>query len=137
MHPLVNTATKAARRASGIILRNADRLDRVSVQQKGRNDFVSDVDRQAEAAIIDVIRSAYPDHALLAEESGRHEGAEFEWVIDPLDGTTNFLHGYPHYAVSIAVRRRGTVEHAVVMDPLRNEIFSATRGAGARLNDRR
>lgn len=138
MHPMLNTAIRAARRGAKVIVRNLEQIDRLTIETKGRNDFVSQVDRQAEADIIDVLRSAYPDHAILAEESGRHGGGgEYEWVIDPLDGTTNYLHGYPQFAISIAVRHQGRLAHAVVFDPLRNELFTASRGDGAQLNDRR
>jgi myo-inositol-1(or 4)-monophosphatase len=137
MHPLLNTAVKAARRAGNVIVRHLDRIDRLQIENKGHQDFVSEVDRAAEAEIIDVVRSAYPDHAILAEESGQHSGGEFEWVIDPLDGTTNFLHGFPQFAVSIGVRHRQKLDQAVVFDPLRSELFTATRGQGAHLNNRR
>ena len=143
MNPLVNTAIKAARRAGSIILRYIDRIDQLSVQEKSRNDFVSDIDRMAEEDIVDTIHYLYPDHAILAEESGsqyspaaEHRG-EFEWIIDPLDGTTNFLHGNPNFAVSIAVRHQGRIEHGVIFDPMRDEIFTASRGQGALLNNRR
>jgi myo-inositol-1(or 4)-monophosphatase len=137
MHPMLNTAVKAARQAGNVIMRYSDQLDRLAVEKKGHNDFVSDVDRDAEAEIIYVIRKAYPDHAILAEESGVQAGSEYQWVIDPLDGTTNFLHGYPQYAVSIALLDKGKLDQAVVLDPIRNEMFTASRGAGAHLNDRR
>lgn len=137
MHPLLNTGVKAARRAGNIILRHLDQLERLAIETKGRNDFVSEVDRQAEHEIIQVIHSAYPNHAILAEESGRRQGNQYQWIIDPLDGTTNYLHGYPQFAVSIALEHRGKLEHAVVLDPLRNELFTASRGNGAQLNDRR
>ena len=137
MHPMLNTAVKAARRAGNIIVRYADQLDRLKIEQKGRNDFVTEVDRQAEAEIIDILHAAYPDHAILGEESGAHAGDDYQWVIDPLDGTTNFLHAYPQYAVSIALRHQNRIEQAVVFDPLRNELFTASRGAGAQLNDKR
>ncbi|HEX9627905.1 MAG TPA: inositol monophosphatase family protein [Acidiferrobacterales bacterium] len=137
MHPMLNTAVKAARRAGKVIIRHADQLDRLSVETKGRNDFVSEVDRLAEGEIIGVLRSAYPDHAILAEESGAQSGNEYQWIIDPLDGTTNYLHGYPQYAVSVALYHQGKPYQAVVFDPLRNELFTASRGAGAQLNDRR
>lgn len=137
MQPTVNIAIKAARRAGNIILRHADRLDMLNVETKGRSDLVSEVDHMAEQAIIEIIRQAYPDHAILAEESGEQEGSSYQWVIDPLDGTTNFLHGYPQYAVSIGLRHLGKLEAAVVFDPLRDELFSAYRGEGAQLNDRR
>ncbi len=137
MHPLLNTAIKAARKAGTVILRHADHVDRLSIETKGRNDFVSEVDRLAEAEIIQTIRNAYPDHAILAEESGEQAGSQYKWIIDPLDGTTNFLHGYPQYAVSIAVSNEGKLDQAVVFDPLRNEMFIASRGKGAQLNDRK
>ncbi|MDP7521545.1 MAG: inositol monophosphatase family protein, partial [Arenicellales bacterium] len=104
MNPLLNTAVRAARLAGDVILHNVDRLDRIKIDKKGKADYVSEVDRFAEEEIINTIQSAYPDHAILAEESGHQEGKEFTWIIDPLDGTTNFLHGYPQFAVSIAVK---------------------------------
>lgn len=137
MQPMLNIAVRAARAAGNIIARATDRVDQLTVLQKSENDFVSEIDRQAERTIIQTIHKAYPDHAILAEESGSHSGSEFEWVIDPLDGTTNFLHGFPQFAVSIAVRRQGRLEQAVVYDPLRQELFTASRGNGAALNDRR
>lgn len=137
MHPMLNTAVKAARRAGAVIMRNMDRLDRLNVELKGRNDFVSDVDHAAEAEIIDILRKAYPDHAILAEETGSTGQSDYCWIIDPLDGTTNFLHGYPNYAVSIALQHKGRLEQAVIFDPQRNELFTAGRGQGARMNDRR
>jgi myo-inositol-1(or 4)-monophosphatase len=141
MHPMLNIAVKAARRAGNIIQRASRDLDLVKVQQKQQNDFVTEVDKAAEQAIIDVLHEAYPDHAILAEESGHAEGKgqgkEYVWIIDPLDGTTNFIHGLPQYAVSIALEHRGQVTQAVVYDPSKNELFTATRGAGAYLNDRR
>ena len=137
MQPTVNIAIKAARRAGNIILRHADRIDMLNIETKGRSDLVSEVDHMAEQAIIEIIRQAYPDHAILAEESGEQEGSSYQWIIDPLDGTTNFLHGYPQYAVSIGLRHLGKLEAAVVFDPLRDELFSAYRGEGAQLNDRR
>ena len=137
MHPMLNTAIKAARRAGKVIMRHHDRLDRLSVESKGHNDYVSEIDRMAEAEIIDVLRSAYPDHAVLAEESGRTTGNDYLWIIDPLDGTTNYLHGYPQFAVSIALHYQNKPSQAVVFDPLHNELFTASRGGGAQLNDRR
>lgn len=134
---MLNTAIKAARRAGTVIVRHLDQLERLAIETKGRNDFVSEVDRQAEAEIVRVILSAYPDHAILAEESGHQAGNEYLWLIDPLDGTTNYLHGYPHFAVSIALKRADKLEQAVVFDPLRNELFTASRGQGAQLNERR
>lgn len=137
MHPMLNTAIKAARRAGSVIMRHLDRLDRITVETKGRADFVTEVDRMAEAEIIHILHRAYPDTAILGEESGPIAGNDLCWVIDPLDGTTNFLHGYPQFAVSIGLRHKDKLEHAVVFDPLRNELFTASRGQGAHLNDRR
>lgn len=137
MHPLVQIATNAARRAGELILRSLERAGGVAVSEKSRNDFVSEVDRAAEQAIIATIRKAYPDHGILAEESGSQAGGDYTWVIDPLDGTTNYLHGFPHFAVSIACRHRDRVEAGVVLDPIRNELFAAARGGGAQLDGRR
>jgi myo-inositol-1(or 4)-monophosphatase len=140
MHPMLNTAVKAARRAGNVINRASLDLDLIRVSSKGRSDYVTEVDRAAEAAIIAVLRTAYPDHGFLAEESGAsNPGAEpdYLWIIDPLDGTTNFVHGFPQYAVSIALKHRGQIMQAVVYDPTRNELFTATRGRGAFMNDRR
>ena len=137
MHPFLTIAIKAARSAGNIIVRHLDHLGQLNVSSKGRNDFVSEVDRMAEDEIVRIIRKAYPGHGILAEEGGHQRGEEYLWIIDPLDGTTNFLHGFPQFAVSIALLHKGRLEQAVVYDPLRNEIFSATRGAGAFLNDKR
>ena len=137
MHPMLNIAVRAARSAGNIIVRNLDRVDSLTVQTKDRNDFVSEVDRQAEQEIIGILRKAYPDHGVLAEESGHQDGNDYQWIIDPLDGTTNYLHGFPQFAVSIALRHKGRIEQGVVYDPLRQELFTASRGAGANLNDRR
>jgi len=140
LHPMLNIAVKAARAAGSIINRAALDLEVVRVGTKGPNDYVSEVDQAAENAIIDVLLEAYPGHGILAEESGRARGAkdsEYTWIIDPLDGTTNFLHGFPVYCVSIALAYRGVVQQAVVYDPTRNDMFFASRGRGAFLNDRR
>jgi myo-inositol-1(or 4)-monophosphatase len=140
MQPLLNIAVRAARRAGEVIVRGMNRVHRLDIRQKGQNDFVSEIDTQAEMEIIETVRKSYPDHAFLAEESGAHGGSaesEFVWIIDPLDGTTNFLHGFPQFAVSIGVQRRGRMEHAVVYDPLRQELFTASRGDGAQLDGRR
>ena len=140
MHPTLNIAIKAARRAGSIINRASMDLDLLKVSTKQPNDFVTEVDKAAEAAIIDILREAYPEHGILAEESGTSSGScesEFQWIIDPLDGTTNFIHGFPQYAVSIALAHRGVVTQAVVYDPNRNELFTASKGRGAFLNDRR
>ena len=140
LHPMLNIAVKAARAAGAIINRASLDVDKVQVEMKGVNDFVTEVDKHAEAVIVDTILQAYPGHGILAEESGRELGAkdsEFVWIIDPLDGTTNFIHGFPVYAVSIALAWRGVVQQAVVYDPNRNDLFYASRGRGAFLNDRR
>jgi len=138
MHPMLNIAVRAARRAGSIINRASLDGSGLEVRAKRQNDFVTRVDHAAEEAIIDVVRKAYPDHAILAEESGASEGkAEYEWIIDPLDGTTNFIHAFPQYCVSIGIRHRGALAHGVVYDPNRNELFTASKGRGAYLNDRR
>jgi myo-inositol-1(or 4)-monophosphatase len=139
MHPMLNIAVRAARNAGDIIVRHLNRIDQLTISSKERNDFVSEADRQAEAEIIAVIRKAYPAHSVLAEESGSHQGTndEFQWIVDPLDGTTNFLHGFPQFAVSIALKHKGRLEQAVIYDPLRQELFTASRGSGAFLDNRR
>ncbi|MEH6590596.1 MAG: inositol monophosphatase family protein [Halioglobus sp.] len=139
MEPMINIALRAARKAGERIVRASDDLDSFEVIEKGVNDFVSEVDISAEKEIIYHLHKAYPDHAILAEESGLtgSEDAEYRWIIDPLDGTTNFLRGIPHYAVSIACTYRGKLEHAVIVDPVRREEFTASRGRGAQLNGRR
>jgi myo-inositol-1(or 4)-monophosphatase len=141
MQPMLNIALRAARSAGELIFRSIERLDVISVNEKDANDYVSEVDRAAEASIITALRKAYPTHGILGEEGGRlegsGEGADYQWIIDPLDGTTNFLRGVPHFAVSIACKYRGRLEHAVVLDPVRQEEFTASRGRGAALNGRR
>ena len=138
MEPLLNIAVTAARKAGDIILQHAEQLDRIKITQKGENDFFSEVDVKAEQTIIHAIHKAHPTHGIIAEESGAYNtDAECVWIIDPLDGTNNYLHGFPCYAVSIAMQFQGRLEHAVVYDPLRHECFAASRGRGARLNDRR
>jgi len=134
---MLNIAIKAARRAGGIINRATRNLDIVASREKSANDYVSEVDQEAEQAIIRTLREAYPDHAILAEESGASGTSEYQWIIDPLDGTTNFLHGFPQYAVSIALAHKGVMTQAVVYDPSRNDLFTATRGRGAFLNETR
>ena len=134
---MLNTAVKAARRAANIITRATRNLDVVAVREKAANDFVSEVDREAERVIISTLHEAYPGHAILAEESGASGASEYQWVIDPLDGTTNFLHGFPQYCVSIALEHRGIVTQAVIYDPVRNDLFTGSRGRGAFLNDAR
>jgi myo-inositol-1(or 4)-monophosphatase len=140
LHPMLNTAIKAARAAGGIINRASMDLDLLKVNTKSPNDFVTEVDHAAEAIIIETLLGAYPGHGILAEESGRAHGAkdsDYVWIIDPLDGTTNFIHGFPVYAVSIALAYRGQVQQAVVYDPTRNDLFYASKGRGAFLNDKR
>jgi myo-inositol-1(or 4)-monophosphatase len=134
---LLNIAVRAARRAGELIVRSLNRADGLSVTAKGRNDFVSEVDHAAERDIIATIRRSYPNHAFLAEESGASGESDTVWIIDPLDGTTNFLHGFPVFAVSIACQQKGRLEHAVVYDPMRQELFTASRGAGAHVDNRR
>ncbi len=140
MHPMLTIAVKAARRAGNVINRGARELDLLTVTAKGPKDYVSEVDRAAEAAIVETLLGAYPDHGILAEEGtakGANPEAENVWIIDPLDGTTNFLHGFPQYCVSIALAHNGQVTQGVIYDPVRNDLFTATRGRGAFLNDRR
>jgi myo-inositol-1(or 4)-monophosphatase len=137
MHPMLNIAVRAARRAGTIISRSMARLDTVQIEAKGRRDYVSNIDREAEAAIIETLLKAYPDHQILAEESGGTGTSDFVWIIDPLDGTTNFLHAFPQFAVSIALSVKGQVEQGVIYDPIRDELFTASRGGGAQLNERR
>jgi myo-inositol-1(or 4)-monophosphatase len=138
MHPMLNTAVKAARKAGAIITRASYDVERLTVRSKQKNDFVSEVDHAAEEAIIGLLKDAYPSHGFHGEESGRSAGeSEYVWIIDPLDGTTNFLHGFPQYCVSIALQHKGVLQHGLVFDPNRNELFTASKGAGAYLNDRR
>jgi myo-inositol-1(or 4)-monophosphatase len=141
LHPMLNVAIKAARAAGSIINRAAMDVETVRINVKQTNDFVTEVDQAAEQAIIETLLTAYPDHGILAEESGekpgKHGGADHQWIIDPLDGTTNFIHGFPVYCVSIALAVKGKLEQAVVYDPTRNDLFCATKGRGAYLNDRR
>jgi myo-inositol-1(or 4)-monophosphatase len=135
---MLNIAVRAARRAGSVINRAALEGGGFEVRAKQRNDFVTKVDHAAEEAIIEIVRKAYPDHAVLAEESGMTAGqAEYQWIIDPLDGTTNFIHGFPQYCVSIAIRHREALAHGVIYDPVKNELFTASKGRGAYLNDRR
>ncbi len=137
MEPLLNIAIRAARRAGDIIVRYVDRIHELQVRDKGRNEFVSEVDRMAEHEVIETIRRLHPDHAFLGEESGQSGNGEYVWVIDPLDGTTNFLHGFPMFCVSIALQKGALIEHGVVYDPLRQELFTASRGQGAQLDGRK
>ncbi|MET0379931.1 MAG: inositol monophosphatase family protein [Spongiibacteraceae bacterium] len=139
MQPMLTIALKAARKAGELIARATDKLDTLVVEEKNANDFVSEVDRAAEREIIYHLKKAYPDHAFLGEESGDtgDSNSEYRWIIDPLDGTTNFVRGIPHFSVSIGCEYRGQIEHAVVLDPIRGEEFTASRGRGAQLNGRR
>ena len=137
MNALQNVAIMAARRGGNVLMRQLNKLDRLKVERKGHNDFVSDADRAAEEAVIEVIYRHYPEHAILAEESGMRGESDTVWIIDPLDGTTNFLHGFPQFCVSIGVQVKGRVEAAAVYDPMRQELFSAARGDGAVLDDRK
>ncbi|WP_373019021.1 inositol monophosphatase family protein [Thiomicrorhabdus sp.] len=138
MHPLLNVASIAARSAGSNIMHHLDNIDRLHIEHKGKNDYVSEVDKEAERTIIQTIQKYYPDHTIIAEESGKSSGnkkSDIEWIIDPLDGTTNFLHQFPSFSVSIAVKEKGKLMHGVIFDPLRDEMFSATRGSGAKLNN--
>ena len=141
MQPMLNIALRAARSAGELIVRSIERLDVISTNEKEAKDYVTEVDQAAEQCIIAALRKAYPNHGILAEETGLHagsgDGADYLWIIDPLDGTTNFIHGVPHFAVSIACKYRGRLEHAVVLDPVRQEEFTASRGRGAALNGKR
>jgi myo-inositol-1(or 4)-monophosphatase len=138
MHPMLNIAIRAARSAGSIIMRYANRVDTLAVTSKARNDFVTDVDKMAEKEIISILRRSFPQHGILAEESGSDtRDSEYLWVIDPLDGTTNFVRGFPQFAVSIALKHKGRLDQAVVYDPVRQELFTASKGAGAQLNNRR
>lgn len=138
MHPTVNIAVRAARAAGDVILRYHNQIDLLTIENKAANDFVSEVDKVAESAIIDEIKKAFPQHSILGEESGEILGdSENQWIIDPLDGTTNYLHSFPQYAISIALYENGVAAHAVVYDPLKEELFYASKGEGAYLNEER
>ena len=137
MHPMLNMGIRAVRSAGDYIVRCMERMQGIEVVTKSRNDFVSEVDRRAEAIIIDVLHKAYPDHAILAEETGAQGDSEYRWIIDPLDGTTNYLHGFPQFAVSLALEHKGVLDQGIIYDPLRQELFTAGRGDGAHLDGRR
>ncbi|WP_018692992.1 inositol-1-monophosphatase [Algicola sagamiensis] len=139
MHPMLNIAIRAARNAGNVIARAFEHPDKIEAVQKGNNDIVTNIDKEAETAIIETIKKSYPDHGFVGEEFGQQGSAESDylWIIDPLDGTTNFVKGIPHFSVSIALKVKGKIEHAVVYDPMRNELFAASRGQGAQLNGRR
>lgn len=136
-NPYLNTAIEAARVAGNLIVRAMNRLDRIKISEKSPNDFVTDVDQKVEKEIISIITKAYPHHSILGEESGELTGNEYKWIIDPIDGTRNFIHGFPHFAVSIALMHQQKIEHGVIYDPVRQEMFTASRGKGAQLNERR
>lgn len=135
--PLINIAVEAVRAAEIIIIRALKRMDNIKIAEKRPNDFVTEVDQRVEQEIISIIRKAYPSHGILAEESGEIKGDDYQWIIDPIDGTRNFIHGFPYFAISIAVTYKNRIEHGVIYDPTRQELFSASRGKGAKLNDRR
>jgi myo-inositol-1(or 4)-monophosphatase len=137
MQPMMNIAIRAARVAGDYITRQINNIPNLEIESKSPNDFVTQVDRQAEARIIDTLLKAYPDHSILAEESGLSGDSEYQWIIDPLDGTTNYLHGFPHFAVSIALAHNGRLVQAVIYDPSKEELFTASKGEGAALNNRR
>lgn len=137
MYPLVNIAVSAARRAGRIITRYIEELDSLKIQEKGVNDLVTMVDQRAEEAIIQTIQKAYPNHSILGEETGFHAGNEVTWIIDPLDGTMNYIHGFPQFAVSIGIKVKDQIEHGVIYDPISQDLYTASRGSGAKLNDRR
>ena len=141
MQPMLNIALRAARSASELIFRSIERLDTIKVDEKDAKDYVSEVDRAAEQKIIDALRKAYPTHGILGEETGLHkgsgEGEDYLWIIDPLDGTTNFLHGIPHWALSLGLEEEGEIVAGAIYDPTRDELFWAEKGIGAFLNDRR
>lgn len=136
MHPFLNIASRAAREASDLILEALARPDRIRIEEKGPNDFVTDVDQSVEQILIQHIRKAYPDHGILCEESGELPGRDPDtrWIIDPIDGTRNFIHGFPHFCIAIACIQKGKIQHGLIVDPVRGDEFSATRGSGARLN---
>ncbi len=137
MHPMLNTAVRAARTAGNLIVRYVDHIEKLTITSKQPNDFVTEVDQAAEQQIIQILHKAYPHHAILAEESGQQKHGDYIWIIDPLDGTTNFVHGFPHFAISIALQYKNQLQHAVIYDPIRQELFTASKGEGALLNDRR
>jgi myo-inositol-1(or 4)-monophosphatase len=139
MEPMLTVALNAARKAGEILVQSFERVDRIEVEEKGRNDYVSNVDRKVENELFYHLKKAYPEHRFIGEESGSFgpEDAEYEWIIDPLDGTTNFIHGIPHFAISIACKHNKQLQHAIVLDPIKREEFTASKGRGATLNGRR
>jgi len=137
MNPTLNIAVKAARAAGRIVMRASEQLDRIQIEEKGHQDFVTNIDKQAEQEIINIIHSAYPTHSFLGEENGAIGDHNHQWIIDPIDGTANFIRGLPHFSISIALTIDGRIEHGVIYDPVRDELFTASRGQGAKMNDRR
>ncbi|EKE74933.1 inositol-1-monophosphatase [Gallaecimonas xiamenensis] len=137
MHPMLNIAVRAARAAGNYVAKSFEQPEKVEAQTKGTHDWVTNVDKEAERLIIETIKKSYPDHAFIGEEGGIQGESDYQWVIDPLDGTTNFLRGIPHFCISIALRVKGKTEQAVVFDPIRGELFTASRGVGAQLNGKR
>ena len=138
MEPMATIALRAARKAADVMVQAQERLDELAVEEKSKNDYVSNVDRQCEEIIIDALHAAYPDHGIIGEESGQaYSSDEFNWIIDPLDGTSNYLHGIPHFAISIALKKGNHIEHGVIVNPMLNEEFVASRGKGAQLNGKR
>lgn len=136
-HPIVNIAIQAARAAGNLIMRASDRLDTLKITEKAPNDYVTEIDQLAEREIIHIIQKAHPSHSILGEEGGKISGNDNLWIIDPIDGTRNFIHGFPHFAISIGFSHKNKMEHGVIYDPVRQELFTASRGKGAQLNDRR
>ena len=139
MHPMLNIAIRATRNAGKVIVRAFEEPNKIEVQQKGSNDLVTNIDKDAEAVIRETILKSYPDHSIVGEELGEHKGksTEYQWIIDPIDGTSNFVKGIPHFAVSIALKVKGRLDQAVIYDPIRGELFTASRGQGAQLNSKR
>ena len=138
MEPMATMALRAARKASDVMVRAFERLDELDVEEKSKNDYVSNVDKECEEIIIDALHTAYPDHGILGEEHGQaYTSDEFNWIIDPLDGTSNYLHGVPHFSISIALKHKNHLEHGVIVNPILNEEFVASRGKGAQLNGKR
>lgn len=135
--PILNIAVEAARAAGNLMMRALQRPDTIKIAEKKPNDFVTEVDQRVEREIISIIQKAYPKHSILAEESGSIDGDDHQWIIDPIDGTRNFIHGFPHFAVSIAFAYKGRIEHGVIYDPVKQDLFTATRGRGAQLNERK
>lgn len=137
MHPTLTIATRAARKAGLHIKRAFERIDEIKVSQKGPNDYVTEVDKKAELILIEALQQSYPTHGFLAEESGEHPGDEHTWIIDPIDGTTNFIHGYPYFCISMALRVGDKIEHGLIYNPISDDLFLGSRGGGAFLNERR